>query len=198
MILLILIWVCIFKEVLPDFPPPPGAIKISKNLFVDKRAVTYEDYNELIHFTKANNPELLNKLIPDDTTITYKNATLWNNPNFHNFPIVGLNRQQIFIYCAWRSEMVNMLIENAELRCSNFKYWKLFDELDPGKKYKVNYAIPSKTKNQNYCWHLRRQEIDEILIDGICSSKKRGKYNSYNVANLTAFRCIAEYDLKNH
>ncbi len=198
MILLMLFWLCIFKEAQPDFPPPPGTIKISKNLFVDKRAVTYLDYNELIHFAKVNNPELLNELIPGDTTITYKNEVLWNNPKFHDFPIVGLNKQQIFIYCVWRSEMVNKLIENPELRCSDFKYWKLFDELDPDTKYKVNYTLPSKAKNQDYCRHLRRQEINEILIDGICSFKKRGKHNSYNEANLTAFRCIAEYDLRNH
>lgn len=197
MSLLILIWLCNFSIAQPNFPAPPGTIKFSSNLFIDKRPVTYSDYNEFIYFTKINKPDLVISLIPKDTLITYNNELLWNNPKFNAFPVVGLSIDQILLYCEWRSDMVNKLIAKPELRCSDLKYWKIFDALDPERIYKVNYSIPSMRGDQEYCRYLRKQKLDEVLMDGICSTKRRNKVKAFNKNNLFGFRCVAEYSLKN-
>src|SRR5690606_16767248 len=90
----------------------------------------------------------------------------WNNRKYEDFPIVGLNPGQIQSYCKWRSEMVNKNIGDTRLRSSDDKYWKKFDELDPGKKYTVVYSFPSGIDAKKFSKHFENQQLDELLSDG--------------------------------
>lgn len=192
-----MIWLVNFIEILPDLPPPPGTVKIESNLFMDKGAVTYMDYYEFINFGSFSKSNKYSGVIPVDTTITYKNEILWKNPKFHNFPILGLSLEQMENYCKWRSEAVNLMIHDSDLRCSNNKYWNKFDKVDPDKKYHVVYSVSSTFKIENYCSKISNQDFDEILIDGVCYAKRQRKVKSLNRSDFFAFRCIAEYKMKN-
>jgi len=191
--LILLIWFCFQANSQPGFPPPPGTKKISNNTFLDKRPVSYSDYYEFYYYTKFKHPDHLKNVTPLDTTITYRNEVLWNNPKFNDFPVLDLDIDQISMYCKWRSSAVNTLINNPNLRCSNKKYWEKFDKLDPDKKYDVVYSLASNYRIKNYCKIAKTNAFDEILIDGICFAKKSSRLKAFNRSNLTAFRCMAEY-----
>ena len=105
----------------PDFPPPPGTIKLSENLFVDERPITHLDYQHFVYNTKKHNPDLLFDVVPEDVFITYRNKKMWRNPEFYEFPIIGISLDQMQMYCNWRSYMVNILKHNPEYRCANLK-----------------------------------------------------------------------------
>lgn len=194
MVFLLLFWLFLFKPTQPDLPPPPGTRKISDNFYIDKRAVTYLDYYEYLHYTKVNYPELLNQITPGDTTISYDNKILWNNPDFLQFPIVGLTMDQILLYCAWRSERVNEFISNPAHRCSDLKYWKSFDKPGVIHKIKVAYTLPSTVNTPEICGQLKKQALDEIILEGTCPNNK-SKRDAFNKNNMRAFRCVAEYQL---
>lgn len=177
-------------QTVPAFPPPPGTMKFSENGFIDKNLITYLDYNEFLFSIKTLEPETLGELIPSDTSASYEGEIMWNNPEFENYPILGLTEQQINLYCIWRSEAVNKLIFNPDLRCSNYKYWKKFDFLDPEKKYKVVYSIPSMEELGRA--RLRNHfPIDEIARDGVF--RRHGGKNQSSDRELNGFRCKASY-----
>jgi hypothetical protein len=180
----------------PNFPPPPGTSRIADNMYLDKRPVTYLDYYEFVHHVKINDPDLIDELAPEDTGITYQNDILWNNRNYEDFPIVGLSPVQIQSYCKWRSDMVNKNIEDTKLRCSDDKYWKKFDKIDPGKKFTVVYSLPSGIEVQKHHKHFKNQQFDELLSDGMMEQESKN-ISGYNKDNLYTFRCMAEFILKN-
>jgi hypothetical protein len=194
--LLLLIWLSLFGGIEPNFPPPPGTYKVSSNLCIDKRPVTYLDYYEFRAFVKKNKPNLLSTIIPVDTSISYEDEILWDNPKFHDFPVLGLDIQQITMYCEWRSSAVNKIIDHPDIRCGDFNYWMKFDNLDPNKKFNVVYSLPSINTIENYCKSTKSRDVDEMLVDGICYAKKSGKIKALNRSNLFSFRCVAEYKVK--
>lgn len=180
----------------PNFPPPPGTSPIADNMYLDKRPVTYLDYYEFIHHVKMNDPSKIDELVPEDTGITYQNEILWNNRKFEDLPVVGLSLSQIQTYCKWRSEMVNINIEDTKLRSTDDKYWKKFDKLDPEKKFTVVYSLPSGMDIQNYRKCFENQQFDELLSDGMMEVESKD-IPIYNRDNLYTFRCKAEFILKN-
>lgn len=180
----------------PNFPPPPGTSRIADNMYLDKKPVTYLDYYEFIHHVKMNDPSMIAELAPEDTGITYQNEILWNNRKFEDLPVVGLSLSQVQSYCKWRSEMVNKNIGDAKLRCTDDKYWKKFDKLDPGKKYTVVYSLPSDYDVKKYHKQFKDQQLNELLSDGLMEVDSKSK-SDYNKKNLYTFRCMAEFILKN-
>ncbi len=180
----------------PNFPPPPGTARIADNMYLDKRPVTYLDYYEFVHHMKINDPGVIDELVPEDTGITYQKDILWNNRKYEDFPVLGLSPSQIQSYCKWRSELVNQNIENMQLRCSDDKYWKKFDKLDPEKKFTVVYSLPTGIEVQNHRKHFKDQQFDELLADGMMEVDQ-GLKMDFNRSNLYVFRCMAKFDLKN-
>jgi len=193
--ILLLFGLLLFSNAKPDFPAPPGTVKVGHNLFVDKNPVTYLGYYEFLSHIKKSESYLINEMIPEDTTLTYKNEILWNNPKFNDFPIFGLNERQIISYCQWRSSAVNTLIKDAKLRCGNPKYWVQFDTLDPNKQYSVVYSLPSAEEVKRYYKKVKRQRFDETSSDGIQDVEKRSKAKHLNRDNLYTFRCVAVYKI---
>lgn len=110
---------------------------------------------------------------------------MWKNPEFDEFPVLGLSEVQMDRYCEWRSEAVNLLISNPEIRCSGFRYWKKFDKLDPGKQYKVVYSIPSAEDIAAAGIKGNQYGFAEILSNGILEGEAGEEPQ--------AFRCKAVY-----
>lgn len=110
---------------------------------------------------------------------------MWKNPEFDEFPVLGLSEVQMDRYCKWRSEAFNLLISNPEIRCSGFRYWKKFDKLDPGKQYKVVYSIPSAEDIAAAGIKGNQYGFAEILSNGILEGEAGEEPQ--------AFRCKAVY-----
>lgn len=190
---LILAVIAILFEInrpVPGFPPPPGTMEIGDNAYIDKQLITYLDYQEFLFSIKTRDSVLYRQMIPDDTLVTYKKKVLWNNSDFQDFPVLGLNEKQMTAYSAWRSDAVNQMIFNRSLRCSNFKYWETFDALDPDKKYKVAYSIPAKAEIQGSTLKKEKYHPDEWASDGIVPGKQTDKISN---SALRVFRCKAMY-----
>jgi hypothetical protein len=172
--------------IIPAFPPPPGTKKVSDNLFVDKNPIRYIDYYEFLFYLQQQEPAVLPQMLPVDTTCTYGPDTLWHNTQYDEFPILGLNTEQMQRYCAWRSDRVNQLIMEPHLRCTNFKFWHRFDVLDPDKKYRVVYSLPSTADLSRARVKTNPYSLHEYTLDGVWKGKA-------GQSSLVVFRCKAEY-----
>ncbi len=176
-----------------NFVPPPGTELLCQNKFIDKQLITYGGYNEFLFQYKQNGREdLLKKLIPIDTSITYKKQQMWNNEKFIDFPIAGLEREQITAYCAWRSNVVNSWKNNPENRTCNFEYWNKFDKCDPQHEFKIVYRLPSQSDLEMYQAKKEKYWLNEMTEDGSFKRKKISKKISHK--ELMVFRCIAIYE----
>jgi hypothetical protein len=170
---------------------PPGTMQIGENKFLDKRLITYIDYEEFLHFIKDDAPRY-QAMIPADTLARYEGRQLWRNPAFREYPIVGLTENQIREYCQWRSEVVNRMIHNPDMRTCNFDYWRGFDLMDPGKALRVTYAIPEKEDLKKAPKKGNKYWLDEIVRDGYAERKKTKKISD---PGLKGFRCVAYFEI---
>ncbi len=181
-----------FVESAPDFPPPPGTLKVAENLFLDKEPITYLAYLEYISYIKRTNPDEAERLIPANLSITYKNEILWNNPNYIDFPIVGLSEAQMQSYCKWRSKVVNQAIQDQKSSGSEESYWSQFSKVDPSGEYSVVYTIPTAQDVDKFNTNESTAEFNEYLADGSMIEKRIDSGN-FNKEDVYIFRCIAEY-----
>lgn len=172
---IILVWMAFAINAInhiPAFPAPPGTKETGPNQFLDKQLITYTDYYEFLFYIKEQDLDLYRQMIPADTLAMYKGHQLWNNESFRDYPVLGLQEQQRMKYCAWRSEAVNFMLCNPDRRCSNFAYWKKFDDLDPDKKYKVVYTLPTKADLLGARSKRGKIPVGEYTSDGYIPGKK--------------------------
>lgn len=181
-----------FAASAPDFPPPPGTIKVAANVYLDKEPITYLAYQEYISYIQRTEADLAMELIPEDTTLTYKNEVLWNNPHYIDFPILGLSEEQMKSYCQWRSKVVNQLIDARKSDKKADSYWTEFVTLDPSNEYSVEYSIPSAEDFEKYKSDISQSDINEYLTDGKMIYKKSDA-GDLSDEDVYMFRCIAAY-----
>ena len=174
------------------FPEPPGTKRIAENKFIDIKLLTYSGYYECLNYIKnIEKDTLLHQfLILTDTTIRFNDELLWMNKKFEEFPIVGINKQQIEKYCEWRSKVVNIFKNNPEQRCSNPKYWKKYDKIDPNMNYDVFYYLPTKEELSFISIKEEVYHYDEITQEGIVKGLKKIGLSD---ESQTVFRCAAKF-----
>lgn len=108
---------------------PPGTIKMSSNLYIDRTEVRNLDYCEFIHWTKKvfgiNSNEYIS-ILPDTTVWKtlgkqYEKLSKFylNDPYFRNYPVVGISFSQAQKFTKWRSDRV---MEFTLIRDGIFKH----------------------------------------------------------------------------
>ncbi|MBX7094266.1 MAG: formylglycine-generating enzyme family protein [Flavobacteriales bacterium] len=126
---------------------PPGTVKISDSLFMDKTEISNFSWLEYEAWTKRNEPEKRNSVLPD--------TNLWITPEFsytpfekyyhrhsayRNYPAVAISFQQAKKYCRWRTAMVNHMI------LVKLKKKKYEDPIDLNNETFVVYRLPTKSE----------------------------------------------------
>ena len=124
---------------------PPGTQKVkvgNETWYFDKNELKVIDYQEYIYYkTKIDSISIeeLQTILPDSNILKNKYPKYYEkyNPDYQNgkfahfsaedLPLVGLTREQVEGYCAWRSERV----------CQNPKF------TDKG-KFNIVYSLPSE------------------------------------------------------
>ena len=172
--------------------PPPGTVFLEDNKFIDKRLITYGDYEEFLSYIKRNKGHnCCENLIPKDTSVTFRGKNLWRNEKFIDYPIIGLEKRLIVEYCQWRSDIVNSWKSIANNRKCNFEYWDKFDEMDPQNKLRIIYSLPSESDLVKYKPPKEKYWLNELTDTGSYTRKISKQISN---KNLNVFRCIATYE----
>jgi hypothetical protein len=108
---------------------PPGTIKMSSNLYIDRTEIRNLDYREFMYWTKrvfGINSNEYNSILPDTTVWTklgkyYENFSdsYLRRPEFRNSSVVGISFSQAELFTKWRSDRV---MEFFLIRDGIFKY----------------------------------------------------------------------------
>jgi formylglycine-generating enzyme required for sulfatase activity len=120
---------------------PPGTVHLYDNIFIDKTELANIHWLEFLHYLKTDSTlQVINAAIPD-TTIFIKNAKdsvnyklYLTHPSFRYSPVVNLSYQQAVNYGQWRSEAVEM----------NVNEFPLGFGLRANERIKVNYRLPTE------------------------------------------------------
>jgi formylglycine-generating enzyme required for sulfatase activity len=89
-----------------DLSIPPGTIQIGENLYMDKYEVSNIAFLEYQHWTKTIfglNSDEYKKTQIDSSIVTNK---YFNNPDYHDYPVIGISYEQASLFCKWRSDRV--------------------------------------------------------------------------------------------
>ncbi len=90
--------------------PPAGTMGIPgmRNVFLDKTEVTNREYRFYLNQLKElKDSASLESALPDTAVwhLSYPD-NFWDEHNYADYPVVGVNFQQALKYCEWRSEYV--------------------------------------------------------------------------------------------
>lgn len=167
----------------PDPPAPPGTERIGDNLFMDRRPVAMQDYQEFLGYVQLNGFRglALADLLPDSNLIT--SFYIIKDADFDESPVYGLTPAQIEIYCAWRSEVVTVMKNDPAARCGNARRWKKFDRHDPAHRLKIVYRLPRLSE---YPRDTRAAALPERTADGFFPIRTTWPA-------IYGFRCVAEF-----
>lgn len=172
-----------FSWLRPDPPAPPGTERIGENLFMDKRPVAMQDYQEFLGYVQLNGfrDVALSDLLPDSTLIS--RYYIIKDADFDESPVYGLTGAQISLYCAWRGEVVSRFKNDRAARCGNAKYWKKFDRHDRRHRLKIVYRLPRLAE---YPRDTRISSLSERAADGFFPAGAAQPV-------IYGFRCVAEF-----
>ncbi|MBL7776415.1 MAG: hypothetical protein JNK89_10470, partial [Saprospiraceae bacterium] len=168
--------------------------KIGANRFLDKNLIRHIDYYECLYWYQANNePDTYRRLLPRDTTVRFDGKILWRNPEFEDYPIAGLSREQAELYCAWRSMAVNRMKSNRDKRSCNTDYWSRYDRADPEDAYRVCYQLPEAGDLAQRKPRQEKYWLPEYTAAGQYDRKISGRYSD---PAGRVFRCVAIFEKK--
>jgi len=183
-ILVVIIIAMSFKTKKSDLPP--GTIEVKANFYFDKTEIRNLDWEEFLYWTKriygVNSKEYL-AIIPDTTVweseeLTSMQKNYLRNPQFNEYPVVGITLEQANLFCKWRTDRVNEM-----LWVKSGKEWGVVKELKY--EYKdlpkvVEYRIPTKDEWLLVSNNLNLKE-DEKKKD---KRKINTKYLTYQTASF--------------
>jgi hypothetical protein len=181
--LLLTVLLCSFTG--KDYTPPPGTKSLGGNLYLDKKAITNRNWKEFLESKFTESPKVKISKYPD-TTITYREKNYFNNPEFLDFPVVGVSAAQIEAYCKWRTYVVNLLIYKEDIEgCQKPKeFCDVFNN-----KMMAIYAAAEKDlveKEPERILGLPQLTAEGVVVKG---AKKKTGFNK----EVFAFRCMATY-----
>lgn len=96
---------------------PPGTVRISENLFIDKTEIRNIDWKEYLQWIKelyGERSDEYKSSLPD-TSVWVLHGKMgkplgvfyFSHPAFDNFPVVGISYEQAKAYCSWRTDKTN-------------------------------------------------------------------------------------------
>jgi formylglycine-generating enzyme required for sulfatase activity len=121
-------------QIFADGKIPANVVALDKasNSYIDVREVTIGDWNIFLNYYKERSVEFYKMNLPDDAICrqAYKVDDYLTNPEFQNYPIVGITYEQVRAYCGWRTDN-----ENKEKKKSNTTMYI--------------YSLPTENEMQN-------------------------------------------------
>jgi formylglycine-generating enzyme required for sulfatase activity len=155
---------------------PPGAVQINDTLFADITEVSNIDWLTYTEETKklygANSGEY--KITLPDTLVWRQKLALsesyvdyyFRHPAYHDYPVVGVSREQALNYCRWRTERVHAWLEIQEGKRKAEDLCKPYTGA-----FRFEYRLPTK------------QEWEGMAIIGP-DPKEKEKYTKKKGTNL--------------
>ena len=126
----------------PPQLPPPGTTLVGNAGYIDKRAVTNQDWKEfLFNLGKDSATIDLSKYIPDTASFAINHLSYFNQTKYNQKPVVGVSREQIEKYCKWRSQFVSYHKNNFKKGSCTNQYWSEIQKQDSTHVYKVEYSL---------------------------------------------------------
>ncbi len=102
------------SQIFADGKIPANVVALDKasNSYIDVHEVTIGDWNIYLNYIKSTSGESslsYQGSLPDDVICrqAYRADDYLTNPNFQNYPIVGITYDQAKAYCAWRTDNEN-------------------------------------------------------------------------------------------
>jgi hypothetical protein len=108
------VYLAVMGQVFADGKIPANVVPLNKeeNSYIDIHEVTIGEWNVFLDFIKKVNGE--NSLsytgsLPNDEICrqVYKVNDYMTNPDFQNYPVVGITYEQARSYCGWRTDNEN-------------------------------------------------------------------------------------------
>lgn len=161
---------------------------------MDKSVITNVHYREYLHYIRfiSLNKTLYNIALPDtafwldlDTCFHVYKETYFRNPEFDDFPVLGLNYSQVKDYSKWRTHVVMKRIlydgcfidQKTHKRTETyiFPYDELLTPSDTIKlkkelKYKIEFDVPSK---QDFIQIFDCPKIDKSILINIIQKQNK-------------------------
>jgi len=159
--LLLLIWFSLPNRYTSKEKFPPGTIKLENNLFVDKTEISSLEYREYLYWLKrifGEDGKILKNAFPN-TSVYDSLAKSFNvtsvefifQPQFANYPIVGVSFEQATNFCQWRSDRVFEMIlvtnkimewDTSQNKATFFTIKKYHDQHPPKNKEEKSIRYP--------------------------------------------------------
>ena len=105
-----------------NLPTPPNCVWLRDSLFIDKTEIANIHWLEYLHCLQIDSSIMqYKKAMPDTSVWLTTNDTLkWKyylrDPGYRYYPVVGITKQQVENFCRWRSQMVNVRLEDPMFR----------------------------------------------------------------------------------
>jgi formylglycine-generating enzyme required for sulfatase activity len=158
---------------------PLGTIKISNNVYIDKNIVSISEWKEFM----ANQRMKGRALTYPDTTIYRDGLNYFNNEQFEELPVSGVDLNMIKTYYEFKSEITNLRISKYHKRnkCDG-DFFKVYNK----NNLRVKYRLPTKDE-LDYAFEkgiIKKTEYQEI-------TQETKDFESLDKMKI-AFRCVAE------
>lgn len=179
-----------------SIPPNTIAVAPNKDTFIDKSEVTNLFWREYIFFMGKEhgvNSEQHKNSFPD--TIIWKNSYKANyyDPQYDNYPVVGISFEQAKHFCEWRSKVVSTKL-NRKIKYS-------FPSLQDYKLIPVNiastndqlYQVDKKSKTfSGICDNASEMlDVKGKSISGLNNKNCLTVVDYTDKSNVLSFRCKA-------
>jgi hypothetical protein len=187
-LLLLLATLVIFStSKIPDIPPP-GTIKMGTNRYLDRQLITHLDYAECITWLETNEPFIFPKMLTNNISNT---GFLKLRPELSDLPVTGLSKDQIRLYCSWRSQKVNQLKSNTDNQSCSKRLRNKWMKQDPDNQWEINYDIPDREDLKI----LKRKKINYKYPEW-ATDNQINLQDEHSIPNELVFRCVARYQKK--
>lgn len=173
-----------------DYTPPNGVL-LKDNLFLDATEVANIHWLEYEYYIRADSGDAYADMnIPNQELTKNYRPDYYSNPDYRYFPVIGITYEQAMNYCDWRSEVVNIKLEEqgvihrVKFRLPTEKEW----ELAAKKMDTVQNDIPPKTEVESLLKRGMRKEVRNLFPEREMNFKKlKAQIVSYSKVKVLAY-----------
>ncbi len=120
---------------------PPGGVKLSDSLYLDKTEITNIHWIEYEYYVKRDSSEeFYNTILPALAVTENYRPDYFRHPAYRYHPVVGITHAQALEYCKWRTKSVNAILSKD------------------GASYRVKYRLPSEFE-----WEIAAKKLDSLI-----------------------------------
>lgn len=189
-------------QVFADGKVPSNFVVFDKtaNMYVEAHEVTIEYWNAYLSDIKerlGENSEYYQFSLPNDEICrqAYKTDDYLTNPEFQNYPIVGLTYEQVHAYCGWRTDNENRNKKKSNTTMYMYsmltesEFQNAYDLQTVKTKVKTISAVNTKTKEvTGIADNVKEMTVNKKVVVEEGSNGLRFEPYTEAAANL-GFRC---------